>query len=383
MSLYLEPAFYVRYHIFSIHKGVKALAFYPMYRLSDFDYKISKDLIAQSPLTRRDESRLLVLYRNSGKIEHRRFYQLVEYLRKGDLLVLNDTRVFPARLIGRRKSGGRVEILLLKEIAPSKWKAIIKAGSRLKSGDIVEFEGAILIGMVLDYLSNGEYIMSFVSRTSPFETKEDFWECLNRFGEMPLPPYIKRNRSNDLDKIADRERYQTVFAKERGAIAAPTAGLHFTKELLDEIRDIGVEVVSLTLHVGIGTFRPIKVEDIRNHVMEAEYFEVNEMTANRINRAKREARRIIAVGTTTCRVLETIANKGPIRPRSGWTDLFIFPPYKFKIVDVLITNFHQPRSTMLLMVSAFAGREQILNAYGVAREERYRFYSYGDSMVII
>lgn len=354
-----------------------------MYRLSDFDYKISKDLIAQSPLIRRDEARLLVLYRNSGEIEHRRFYQLVEYLRPGDLLVLNDTRVFPARLIGHRKSGGRVEILLLNEIISSRWKVLIKAGSRLKPGDVIEFEGKILTGMVLDYLSNGEYIMSFVSSTGLFKTEAEFWVCLDRLGEMPLPPYIKRKRSNDLEKIADRERYQTVFAKKRGSIAAPTAGLHFTMELLDKIINIGVEVVSLTLHVGIGTFKPIKVEDIQDHVMEAEYFELKETAAHQINRAKTEGRRIIAVGTTTCRVIETVANKWPIEPQSGWTNLFIYPPYKFKAINALITNFHQPRSTMLLMVSALAGREHILNAYEAAKEERYRFYSYGDSMIII
>ena len=354
-----------------------------MNNLTDFDYDIPKDLIAQQPIIKREESRLLVFNRNDGTIEHKRFYQITDYLHKGDLLVFNDTKVLPARLMGRKESGGLVEILLLNETSPFKWNVLIKSSTKPKSGQEIEFEESTMTGTVLDSSGNGKWQMSFCNRTDQFNTQEEFLDNLNRIGKTPLPPYIKREKQIQEYDDEDKERYQTVYAKKTGAIAAPTAGLHFTTALLKQITDKGIDVAFVTLHVGIGTFKSIKVNDYSKHVMDSEYYEVSKKAANLIKEAKDDGRRIIGVGTTSCRVLETINNDKLIAPCSGWTNLFIFPPYKFKATNALITNFHQAKTTLLLLVSAFAGRENILRTYEIAKNNGYRFYSYGDSMMIV
>lgn len=354
-----------------------------MRKLTDFDYDIQQDSIAQQPKIKRDESRLLIFNKKQGSIEHKRFYQIVDYLQKGDLLVFNDAKVLPARLIGRKKSGGFVEILLLNEIVPYKWNILIKSSSKPKPGHQVQFSQSALFGTILAAPANGQCPMSFNYGSGQFKTEHEFWDIVNRIGRPPLPPYIKRKKCEDKHDIRDKERYQTVFAKKTGAIAAPTAGLHFTVELLKKIRNKGVKMAYVTLHVGMGTFKPIKVDDYRNHVMDPEYYKVSKQAANSIKRAKEEGRRIIAVGTTSCRVLEATSNNGSIKPCSGWTSLFIFPPYKFKTTNALITNFHQPKTTLLLLVSALAGRESILQTYETAKNSGYKFYSYGDSMMIV
>ncbi len=339
--------------------------------VSKFDYYLPETLIAQHPVDPRDASRLMVLNRDCGRIEHHTFRDLVSLLKKGDVLVLNNTRVIPARLIGEKEGTEvKIEILLLKMLELNVWEVLVKPGKRLKVGQRVRFGSGILIGELLDILENGNRRIYF-TYAGVFET------ILDTLGQMPLPPYITA-------QLEDQGRYQTVYAQERGSVAAPTAGLHFTPELLSELRKKGVEIVEILLHVGLGTFRPVQVENIRDHLMHAEYYRVDLDAAEQINRAKREGRRIIAVGTTAVRTLESVGNdQGRVVPGVGWTDIFIFPGYSFKVVDVLLTNFHFPKSTLIMLVSALAGREFILKAYEVAVKEQYRFYSFGDAMLIV
>jgi len=339
-------------------------------KLSDFYYELPQELIAQEPLAKRSSSRLLVLDRNDGSIEHRIFSDIHEYLKRGDCLVLNDTRVIPARLLGvREDTGGKIEFVLLKNIKEDIWEVILKPGKRAKPGSRFSFGDGKLRAEIIEVIEGG-------NRLVRFEYKGIFQEVLDEVGIMPLPPYITK-------KLENPERYQTVYARYRGSAAAPTAGLHFTTELLEELKGKGVNLAYLTLHVGLGTFRPVKEENVENHVMHSEYYKIGEETANIINRTVSEGGRIIAVGTTSCRVLETVADKDRhVKASEGWTDIFIYPGYKFKIVDALITNFHLPESTLIMLVSAFAGREKILNAYKTAVDMKYRFFSFGDAMFI-
>lgn len=339
--------------------------------VSDFDFHLPEELIAQHPLAQRDASRLMVLHRETQIIEHRHFHDLPEYLRSGDVLVLNRTRVIPARLLGEKTQGGaRMEILLLKRLEPDIWEVLLKPAKRLQLGQDVDFGGGILQGKLLAILPNGNRILHF-TYSGVFE------EVLDELGQMPLPPYIT-------ETLADSERYQTVYAKERGSAAAPTAGLHFTPELLAALRERGIEVLEILLHVGLGTFRPVKVEKIQEHVMHSEYYQMDEETAARLNRAKAEKRRVIAVGTTVTRTLETIAAPdGRMKAQEGWTDIFIYPGYHFQAIDGLITNFHFPKSTLIMLVSAFAGRTFTLHAYKKAIGKEYRFFSFGDAMLIV
>lgn len=338
---------------------------------SEFDFDLPTDLIAQEPVTPRDHSRLMVLGRLSGGLEHHRFYELTDFLRPGDCLVLNDTRVLPARLIGRKKQGtARAEILLLRPLGGNRWEVLCRPGRRLHPGTEVVFGRGEMVGRLGREVGEGV-------REAVFEYEGDFQELLDKFGRMPLPPYINR----DLD---DRERYQTVYSRESGSAAAPTAGLHFTAELLETVRKKGVLVEFLTLHVGLGTFRPVQTDRIEDHKMHAEFYCLSPEAAERINRCRSSGGRIFAVGTTAVRTLETLAGEdGKLRCGSGWTDIFIFPGYRFKCIDAIITNFHLPRSTLLMLVSAFAGRERILRAYRLAVEQRYRFFSFGDAMLIL
>jgi S-adenosylmethionine:tRNA ribosyltransferase-isomerase len=334
-------------------------------KTSDFDYHLPKELIAFYPLTKREQSRLMVVRRGDGEIGHRRFYQLPGLLKGGDLLVLNNTKVIPARLFGKLSNGERFEVLLAERVNPRLWKAIMR---NPKHGITVKFDGG-LRGRVL---KNGkdEWLIEY-------EVNAD--DYVGQYGKMPLPPYIEREPEE-----RDRASYQTVYAEKYGAIAAPTAGLHFTKELIDELLLNGVEVHYVTLHVGVGTFRPVKTDDISEHKMHPEYREIPEETALAVNKAKSERRRVIAVGTTVVRTLESVADQsGRIRKENGTTDLFIYPGFHFRVVDALITNFHLPRSTLLMLVSAFAGKELIFKAYEEAKKERYRFLSYGDAMLIL
>ncbi|HZK84657.1 MAG TPA: tRNA preQ1(34) S-adenosylmethionine ribosyltransferase-isomerase QueA [Desulfosporosinus sp.] len=339
--------------------------------VSEFDFYLPEALIAQHPVEPRDASRLMVLNRDSGGIEHHRFRDLVSLLKEGDVLVLNNTRVIPARLIGEKEgTEGKIEVLLLKRLELDVWEALVKPGKRLKVGQKVHFGQGILVGELLEILENGNRRIHF-TYSGVFET------ILDTLGQMPLPPYITA-------QLDDQERYQTVYAKERGSVAAPTAGLHFTPELLGELQTKGVEIVEILLHVGLGTFRPVKVEDIRDHHMHSEYYRINLEAAEQINRAKREGRRVIAVGTTAARTLESVGDdQGRVSPGDGWTDIFIYPGYSFKVVDALLTNFHFPKSTLVMLVSALAGRELILKAYEIAVVERYRFFSFGDAMLIL
>ena len=338
-------------------------------KTSDFNYDLPQDLIAQTPLDRRDSSRLLVLDRNTGAREHRHFSDIGDYLVPGDLLVLNDSRVIPARLLGVRETGGAAELLLLNEKEDGRWECLARPGRRLRTGARVIFGNGDLVGVVDEVLEDGNRIVRF-------EYEGIFLEVLERLGKMPLPPYIKK-------ELKDGERYQTVYSKNPGSAAAPTAGLHFTPELLGSLRSKGVELCFLTLHVGLGTFRPVKEEDIEDHLMHEEYCVVSREAADRINAAKREGRRVVACGTTSCRTLEALsAEDGSIAPFSGNINIFIYPGYQFKCIDALITNFHLPESTLIMLVSAFAGREKILEAYREAVEMRYRFFSFGDAMFI-
>lgn len=339
-------------------------------KTKDFYYELPEELIAQHPLKNREESRLLILDRKTGEIEHRKFKDIVEYLNPGDCLVLNDTRVIPARLFGNRiGKEEKIEFLLLKNIEGNRWEVLVKPGKKVKPGVKIEFGDGLLVSEVISIEEGGTRIVEFTYEGI-------FEEILDRLGEMPLPPYIK-------EKLEDKERYQTVYSKKKGSAAAPTAGLHFTKELLSDIEKKGVNLVFITLHVGLGTFRPVKVENIEEHNMHSEYYEVTEDAAKIINDTRKNGGRVIAVGTTSTRTLETIATEdGKVEAKKGWTDIFIYPGYKFKAIDGLITNFHLPESTLLMLVSAFAGREKILNAYRIAVEKRYRFFSFGDAMFI-
>lgn len=337
---------------------------------SDFYFDLPQELIAQTPLERRDGSRLLCLDKVTGAMEHRHFYDLPEYLRPGDCLVMNDSRVLPARLMGHRVPGGGVcEVLLLTDKGDGVWECLVRPGRKLRPGAEISFGNGELTATVEAEIEGG-------NRLVRFHYDGIFLEVLERLGEMPLPPYIK-------EKLADSERYQTVYSRELGSAAAPTAGLHFTRELLDKIAAQGVKLAYVTLHVGLGTFRPVKEDDVLDHEMHSEFCMVPEETARIITETKCAGGRVISVGTTSCRTLESFANPdGTMDPRSGWTNIFIYPGYKFKCIDALVTNFHLPESTLIMLVSALAGRENILNAYRTAVEERYRFFSFGDAMFI-
>lgn len=337
---------------------------------SDFFYELPQELIAQEPLEKRSNSRLLVLDKKNGEIEHRTFTELGNYLKKGDCLVLNDTRVIPARLLGEREdTGGKIEFVLLRQIEGDVWEVLLKPGKRAKPGSRFTFGNDALRSEVIEVVEGG-------NRLVRFEYEGIFQEVLDRVGVVPLPPYITK-------KLEDSERYQTVYSKYRGSAAAPTAGLHFTEEMLEDLKHIGIDLAYITLHVGLGTFRPVKVENVEEHVMHSEYYILNDEASQTINRAKESGGRIIAVGTTSCRVLETVSNsEGRIEPADGWTDIFIYPGYKFKIIDAMITNFHLPESTLIMLVSALAGKENIMNAYHTAVDQKYRFFSFGDAMLI-
>ena len=339
-------------------------------KVSDFDFYLPEELIAQCPLKERDSSRFMVVDRKTGEIEHKVFHDVIDYLEKGDTLVLNNTRVMPARLIGEKEeTGGKIEFLLLKRIEGDKWECLAKPGKKAKVGAMFTFGEGKLKAVVREIGLDGNRVIEFIYNGI-------FEEILDELGQMPLPPYIH-------EKLDDRERYQTVYSKEKGSAAAPTAGLHFTEDLLEKIREKGVNIAFVTLHVGLGTFRPVKVESIDEHIMHSEYYELDEENAKIINDTKKRGNRVIAVGTTSTRTLETIGNEnGEVRAQSGWTNIFIFPGYKFNIVDALITNFHLPESTLIMLVSALAGKENIMNAYKKAVEEKYRFFSFGDSMFI-
>ncbi|MGL4655261.1 MAG: tRNA preQ1(34) S-adenosylmethionine ribosyltransferase-isomerase QueA [Sarcina sp.] len=339
-------------------------------KVNDFYFDLPEELIAQCPLEKRDSSKLMVVHRDTKEIEHKHFSDIVGYLKKGDTLVLNNTRVLPARLIGQKaETGAKIEFLLLKRIEGDKWEALAKPGKKAKVGAVVEFGEGQLKAEVVGIGEEG-------SRIIEFKYDGIFEQVLDELGQMPLPPYIH-------EKLDDKERYQTVYSKEKGSAAAPTAGLHFTTELLDEIKAKGVNIAYVTLHVGLGTFRPVKVEDINDHVMHSEYYHLDAENAKLINDTKANGGRIISVGTTSTRTLETIGDEnGRVKEASGWTSIFIYPGYKFKIVDNLITNFHLPESTLIMLVSALADKELIMGAYNKAVEERYRFFSFGDSMFI-
>jgi len=339
--------------------------------LSLFDYKIKEELIAQKPTGVRGESRMLVYDRVKNSISHKKFVDIILFLQAGDVLVFNDSKVIPARLRGKKKTGAKVEVLLINEVSSNVWKCLVKPGSKFKKDTEIFFSNDI-VGFIKDILPDGERLIDFKD--------VDIREHLDEIGEMPLPPYIRRGSKDE----EDLKRYQTVYAANSGAIASPTAGLHFTDEIFARIREKGVEVVFVTLHVGIGTFKPVEVEDIELHKMHTEEYVVSEDAANKINFAKKEGRRIIVVGTTSARVLESIVDdKGNVKAGKGKTNIFIYPPYNFKIVNHMITNFHLPKSTLLMLVSAFAGRENILRAYKEAMKDNYRFFSYGDCMFII
>lgn len=336
---------------------------------SDFDFYLPEELIAQTPLEKRDGSRLLVLDKESGAMEHRHFYDLPEYLRAGDCLVLNNSRVLPARLIGTRPGGGAVELVLLRDLGEGRWECLSRPGRKTKPGTELFFGGGELKATVEAVAEGGNRIVKF-------DYRGIFLEVLERLGKMPLPPYIK-------EELQDPERYQTVYSRELGSAAAPTAGLHFTNELLEKIQAMGVKVCYVTLHVGLGTFRPVKEDEIENHEMHSEFCIIPEDTARTVTETKQNGGRIVAVGTTSCRTLESFAkDDGTLEVCSGWTDIFIYPGYSFKCIDALVTNFHLPESTLIMLVSALAGREHILNAYKTAVEEKYRFFSFGDAMFI-
>lgn len=336
---------------------------------SDFDFYLPEELIAQTPLEKRDGSRLLVLDKESGAMEHRHFYDLPEYLHVGDCLVLNNSRVLPARLIGTRPGGGAVELVLLRDLGEGRWECLSRPGRKTKPGTELFFGGGELKATVEAVAEGGNRIVKF-------DYQGIFLEVLERLGKMPLPPYIK-------EELQDPERYQTVYSRELGSAAAPTAGLHFTNELLEKIQAMGVKVCYVTLHVGLGTFRPVKEDEIENHEMHSEFCIIPEDTARTVTETKQKGGRIVAVGTTSCRTLESFAkDDGTLEACSGWTDIFIYPGYSFKCIDALVTNFHLPESTLIMLVSALAGREHILNSYKTAVEEKYRFFSFGDAMFI-
>ena len=338
--------------------------------VTDFNFELPPELIAQDPLEDRAASRLLVLDKKTGEREHRHFRDILQYLKKGDCLVINDTKVIPARLMGHKiGTDAGIEVLLLKRKSDNVWETLVKPGKKMKVGAEVSFGDGLLKGKVIDVVDEG-------NRLIQFEYDGIFEEILDKLGQMPLPPYITH-------QLKDKNRYQTVYAKHEGSAAAPTAGLHFTKELLQEIEDMGVKIAHVTLHVGLGTFRPVKVDTIEDHHMHSEFYIVEESEAKKINDTKANGGRVICVGTTSCRTLESATgDDGILKAGSGWTEIFIYPGYKFKILDCLITNFHLPESTLVMLVSALAGREHILNAYQEAIKERYRFFSFGDAMFI-
>ena len=353
-------------------------------KVSDFNYELPQELIAQDPLSDRAASRLMVLDRASGAREHKHFRDVLTYLRPGDCLVLNNTKVIPARLYGERITdaaalpkgndgahhGARIEILLLKRKENDTWEALVRPGKKCRPGTRISFGGGLLTGEIIDMAEDGNRLIRFTYEGI-------FEEILDRLGQMPLPPYITH-------ELKDKNRYQTVYAKYDGSAAAPTAGLHFTEELLAKVRDMGVRIAEVTLHVGLGTFRPVKAEEITDHHMHTEYYQITKEAADLINRTKAEGHRVIPVGTTSTRTLESAADEsGVLSAKSGWTDIFIYPGYRFRVIDGLITNFHLPESTLIMLVSALAGREQVLAAYEEAVKERYRFFSFGDAMLIL
>lgn len=338
-------------------------------KTSDFYYDLPQELIAQTPLERRDGSRLMVMDKATGALQHRHFFDIVDYLRPGDCLVMNDSRVIPARLLGHRPTGGAAELLLLRDKGDGVWECLARPGRKLHEGAEVIFGDGALTATVKTVLENG-------NRLVQFHYEGIFLEILERLGKMPLPPYIK-------EELADGERYQTVYSRVSGSAAAPTAGLHFTKELLEQIERKGVKLAYVTLHVGLGTFRPVKVEEITEHEMHSEFCMISAETAQILNETKQNGGRIVCVGTTSCRTVESLAkDDGSFAESSAWTDIFIYPGYRFKAMDALITNFHLPESTLIMLVSAFAGYEHIMNAYRVAVQERYRFFSFGDAMFL-
>ena len=343
-----------------------------MMKTSDFDYDLPEELIAQTPVEPRDHSRLLVYHRKDGSIEHRHFYDVIDYLNPGDALVVNETRVIPARLLGvKEDTGVPVEVLLLRRLSTTDWEALVRPGRRLKPGTRCSFGDGLLSCEILGNVEDTG------GRTVRFLFDGVFEEILDRLGERPLPPYIH-------EKLQDRSRYQTVYAKQDGSAAAPTAGLHFTPELLERIRAKGITLVPVLLHVGLGTFRPVKVDDVTKHKMHSEHYEIPAETARLINETKQNGGRVIAVGTTSCRTLESVATQyGAIKPCEGFTDIFIYPGYEFKVLDGLVTNFHLPESTLIMLVSAFAGYDNVMNAYQIAVKEKYRFFSFGDCMCIL
>ena len=338
--------------------------------VSDFYYDLPEELIAQTPIEKSDESRLMVLNRANQTIEHKTFKDIIDYLEPGDCLVRNNTKVIPARLYGKKATGAKIEFLLLNRIEGDIWECIVRPGHKLKPGTEVEFGDGILKAKVLDVMEGG-------TRKVEFKYEGIFNEILDKIGLMPLPPYIH-------ESLKDNDRYQTVYAKYEGSAAAPTAGLHFTPELFEKIKAKGIDVANVTLHVGIGTFRPVKVENVEEHHMHSEHFYIKQEDADKINNAKKNGKRVIAVGTTSCRVLETIADEnGMVKPTEGDTQIFIYPGYKYKCLDGLVTNFHLPESTLIMLVSALAGRDYIMKAYNEAVKERYRFFSFGDAMLIL
>ncbi|GAB6181110.1 tRNA preQ1(34) S-adenosylmethionine ribosyltransferase-isomerase QueA [Desulfotomaculum defluvii] len=340
-------------------------------QLSEFDFVLPEQLIAQEPLKQRDQSRLMVVHRYSNKNEHRNFRDVLEYLRPGDVLVMNDSKVLPARIYGTKIStGAQIEVLLLRQISKDQWETLVKPGKKARVGETLDFGKGLMQGRIIDHTDVG-------GRVIEFSYQGPFLQVLEQIGTMPLPPYIKK-------PLADKQRYQTVYARQEGSAAAPTAGLHFTHQLLEEIRAKGVKTVQVLLHVGLGTFRPVQAEDITQHHMHQEYYEITPQAAKVINEAKEQGGRIIAVGTTSVRCLETSSNnEGHVLSGSGLTDIFIYPGYKFKVIEGLITNFHLPKSTLLMLISALAGKDKILQAYQEAVAERYRFFSFGDAMLII
>ena len=342
-----------------------------MMKLSDFNYILPEELIAQDPLEKRDNSRLMVLHRDTGAWEHKHFYDIIDYLNPGDCLVVNNTKVIPARLMGvKEDTGASIEVLLLKRKEEKIWETLVKPGKKARIGARISFGDGLLIGEVVDIVEEG-------NRLIRFEYEGIFEEILDKLGQMPLPPYITH-------RLQDKNRYQTVYAKYDGSAAAPTAGLHFTEELLEKIQKKGIRIAKVTLHVGLGTFRPVKEENVLEHHMHSEFYMVDEAAADAINETKEAGGRIIAVGTTSTRTLETVAEPdGHIPVKSGWTDIFIYPGYQFKAVDCLITNFHLPESTLIMLVSALADRETVLRAYEEAVREKYRFFSFGDAMLIL
>ena len=339
-------------------------------KTSDFYYDLPEELIAQDPLENRSDSRLMVLDKKTGAVSHHIFREIVNYLNPGDCLVINDTKVIPARLIGEKEgTGAKIEVLLLKRKTGDVWETLVKPGRKAKPGTRIRFGGGLLVGEVIDIVDEG-------NRLIKFEFEGIFEEILDQLGQMPLPPYITH-------QLKDKDRYNTVYATHSVSAAAPTAGLHFTPELLKTIEEKGIDIARVTLHVGLGTFRPVKVDDVENHHLHSEFYMIDEEAAEKINRAKENGKRVICVGTTSCRTIESAADEnGRLKPCSGWTEIFIYPGYQFKILDCLITNFHLPESTLIMLVSALAGKEHVLAAYEEAVKERYRFFSFGDAMFI-